>query len=112
SLPRRPLMPGTNSHRTRAAAMLVAGVVALALIGCGKHGQGVVEPTSSGDSQIGGNPTATPSTGELPSPSSTISPTSAVPLFPKDAKSYGFELFKAWAGPDYDRIGQLADSST
>jgi molecular chaperone DnaK len=32
-------------------------------------------------------------------------------VYPKDARSYGFELLKAWAKSDYARLGQLATQS-
>src|SRR5215203_3823424 len=86
----------TNPWRRAVLAATVA-IAALLLSACGKDG-GTADPASSpsaGSGAIGGAPTT--ETAE-PDPSAGAgNPGATGPVFPKDARSYSFELLKAWS---------------
>src|SRR4051812_48651583 len=100
-----------TSPRRRAVLAATVAIAALLLSACGKDG-GTADPGSSpsgGSGAIGGAPN-----NESPTPESSggTNATATGPTFPKDARSYAFELLKAWSQNNQSRINQLADSST
>ncbi len=96
-------------RRVAAATIGLTALAALALSACGT-GNGGPPGTggTGGDSQIGGAPSGTTSATATTPPAPGGG---GAPVYPKDAKLYAQELFKAWAKPDYNRLGQLAIQS-
>lgn len=107
-------MAGRYTWRRRAVTTIAVAVTALGMAACG----GDDEPggaTPSGTSQLGDAPPASADPTGSPGPAApTAAPTNGGnngPVYPKGAKAYAQELLKAWAGPDYTRLGQLAIQS-
>ncbi len=105
-----PVRSGRRPALRRPTIAVALVVCALGLAACGSKtpGAGPDGSTSSPDSALGTAPptTAPPTTGGGGGGGGTASP-----LYPKDAKSYGLEVLKAWMNKDYDRLATLANGS-
>jgi hypothetical protein len=95
---------GTRA-RNVLAAVPVAAVLALTVAACSKKPD---TPSGTNSSQSPGVVFgASPSTSQTGTPGSTGAPATTSPSYPKDARSYGFAILKAWANLDYNRLSQL-----
>jgi hypothetical protein len=95
----------------RRFAVAAVAIAALAVAACGKTDGtgGTPDPTSTGDSSIGGVSASADPSGD---PDSTTTTGATGPVYPKDARSYGLELLKAFSRKDNARLVQLASAST
>lgn len=100
-------MPATPWHRRVAVAAVT--IAALAVAACGKTDGtgGTPNPTSTGDSSIGG---VTPSVDPTGGAGATTTGANG-PVYPKDARSYGLEFLNAFSRKDLNRVSQLAVQS-
>jgi len=110
-------MAGMTSRRGRAALLAATAVLAaLTLTACGKSGGTTPAATTdpaAGNGRIGDVPSesASPTSGSGNGGGIGGGGTQA-PTFPSDAKGYGLEILKAWAGKNNTRLATLVDSNS
>jgi hypothetical protein len=104
-------MARSNLRGRRALAAAVAVAAALAMGACSGDGSPGPGTTTPADSHIGGAPPLTPAPASTGAPSPSQGGGNNAPLYPRAARAYAQELLKAWAGPDYTRLSQLAVQS-
>jgi len=111
-------MAGMTSRRGRVAVLAATAVLAaLTLTACGKSGGTTPTPTTdpaNGNGRIGEIPSgsASPTSGTGNGGGNGGGATQAAPTFPSDAKAYGLEILKAWAGKNNTRLATLVDSNS